>query len=120
MPGRASVRTPNGKRSRATPRRTDPSSQASRTWSSNPRHTPQCSDAVRLPPTSQAADGTTWADGRVYVGHPHRISEARLTGRSPPAVHRCAWAEGDPLLRAYHDEEWGVPEYDSRKLWETL
>jgi DNA-3-methyladenine glycosylase I len=32
----------------------------------------------------------------------------------------CAWAESDPLLRAYHDEEWGVPEYDSRALWEKL
>jgi DNA-3-methyladenine glycosylase I len=36
------------------------------------------------------------------------------------ALHRCAWAESDPLLRTYHDEEWGVPEYDSRALWETL
>ncbi len=35
-------------------------------------------------------------------------------------VRRCSWAEGDPLLRAYHDEEWGVPEHDSRKLWEML
>jgi DNA-3-methyladenine glycosylase I len=34
--------------------------------------------------------------------------------------HRCAWAESDPLLRAYHDEEWGVPQYDSRALWELL
>jgi DNA-3-methyladenine glycosylase I len=33
---------------------------------------------------------------------------------------RCWWAETDPLLRAYHDEEWGVPEHDSRKLWEKL
>jgi DNA-3-methyladenine glycosylase I len=33
---------------------------------------------------------------------------------------RCPWAESDPLLRAYHDEEWGVPEYDSRALWEKL
>jgi DNA-3-methyladenine glycosylase I len=33
---------------------------------------------------------------------------------------RCAWAESDPLLRAYHDEEWGVPERDSRALWEKL
>jgi DNA-3-methyladenine glycosylase I len=33
---------------------------------------------------------------------------------------RCAWAEHDPLLRAYHDEEWGVPERDSRALWEKL
>jgi DNA-3-methyladenine glycosylase I len=33
---------------------------------------------------------------------------------------RCAWAEGDPLLRHYHDHEWGVPEHDSRALWEKL
>jgi DNA-3-methyladenine glycosylase I len=26
----------------------------------------------------------------------------------------------DPLLRAYHDREWGVPIYDSRSLWELL
>jgi len=36
------------------------------------------------------------------------------------APHRCAWAEGDPLMRAYHDEEWGVPQRDSRLLWEML
>ena len=34
--------------------------------------------------------------------------------------HRCAWARHDPLLRAYHDAEWGVPERDSRALWEKL
>jgi DNA-3-methyladenine glycosylase I len=33
---------------------------------------------------------------------------------------RCSWSESDPLLRAYHDEEWGVPEQDSRALWECL
>ena len=33
---------------------------------------------------------------------------------------RCAWAQSDPLMRAYHDEEWGVPERDSRALWEKL
>jgi DNA-3-methyladenine glycosylase I len=27
---------------------------------------------------------------------------------------------GDPMYEAYHDEEWGVPEYDSRALWEKL
>ena len=33
----------------------------------------------------------------------------------------CGWAPiNDPLYRAYHDEEWGVPEYDSRALWEKL
>lgn len=34
--------------------------------------------------------------------------------------HRCAWAQSDPLLQAYHDQEWGVPERDSRALWEKL
>jgi DNA-3-methyladenine glycosylase I len=33
---------------------------------------------------------------------------------------RCTWAEGDALMRAYHDEEWGVPQHDSRVLWEML
>jgi DNA-3-methyladenine glycosylase I len=33
---------------------------------------------------------------------------------------RCSWAESDPLLRAYHDEEWGVPQRDGRRLWEVL
>jgi DNA-3-methyladenine glycosylase I len=36
------------------------------------------------------------------------------------AHHRCAWAEDDALMRAYHDEEWGVPQRDSRMLWEML
>ena len=35
-------------------------------------------------------------------------------------LKRCAWAESDPVYRAYHDDEWGVPEHDSRMLWETL
>ena len=35
-------------------------------------------------------------------------------------TQRCAWSENDPLLRQYHDEEWGVPEHDSRALWEKL
>jgi DNA-3-methyladenine glycosylase I len=34
--------------------------------------------------------------------------------------HRCTWAGSDPLLRDYHDREWGVPERDSRALWEKL
>lgn len=32
---------------------------------------------------------------------------------------RC-WGSDDPLLAAYHDREWGVPEYDDRKLFEHL
>jgi DNA-3-methyladenine glycosylase I len=33
---------------------------------------------------------------------------------------RCTWAESDPLLREYHDTEWGIPIRDSRALWELL
>ncbi len=33
---------------------------------------------------------------------------------------RCAWAAGDPLLRDYHDREWGVPLHDDRALFELL
>jgi len=33
---------------------------------------------------------------------------------------RCAWPGEDPLYCAYHDTEWGVPEYDSRALYEKL
>jgi DNA-3-methyladenine glycosylase I len=39
---------------------------------------------------------------------------------SDPLPQRCAWAANDPLLAAYHDAEWGVPEHDSRALWEKL
>jgi DNA-3-methyladenine glycosylase I len=35
-------------------------------------------------------------------------------------MKRCAWAGDDPLMRAYHDEEWGVPQHDPRMLWEML
>jgi len=33
---------------------------------------------------------------------------------------RCPWPGNDPLYVAYHDEEWGVPEYDDRALFEKL
>lgn len=35
-------------------------------------------------------------------------------------ICRCTWADSSPLMATYHDEEWGVPERDSRKLWEKL
>jgi DNA-3-methyladenine glycosylase I len=44
---------------------------------------------------------------------------------SPPLLHadglkRCPWPKQDPLYVAYHDEEWGMPEYDDRALYEKL
>ena len=41
----------------------------------------------------------------------------------PPAkgqLHRCGWCGEDPLYVAYHDEEWGIPVRDDRKLFEFL
>lgn len=37
-----------------------------------------------------------------------------------PPKSRCLWPGEDPLYVAYHDEEWGVPEYDDRALYEKL
>jgi DNA-3-methyladenine glycosylase I len=33
---------------------------------------------------------------------------------------RCWWPGDDPLYLSYHDSEWGVPEHDSRALYEKL
>lgn len=33
---------------------------------------------------------------------------------------RCPWCEGDEVYMAYHDQEWGEPEYDDRALFEML
>jgi DNA-3-methyladenine glycosylase I len=35
-------------------------------------------------------------------------------------LKRCPWPKQDPLYVAYHDQEWGVPEYDDRALYEKL
>lgn len=38
----------------------------------------------------------------------------------PDGLMRCPWPKQDPLYVAYHDDEWGVPEYDDRALYEKL
>ena len=38
----------------------------------------------------------------------------------PDGLTRCPWPGSDPLYVAYHDTEWGVPEYDDRALYEKL
>jgi len=51
-----------------------------------------------------------------------RIPRAKLslTIRPDPSLPRCGWAASDPLYLAYHDEEWGVPLHDDRRLFEML
>lgn len=39
---------------------------------------------------------------------------------STTSLTRCAWCGTDPLYVAYHDEEWGVPQHDDRKLFEAV
>jgi DNA-3-methyladenine glycosylase I len=46
---------------------------------------------------------------RVVVAVPHA-----------DGLSRCPWPGVDPLYLAYHDEEWGTPEYDDRALFEKL
>ena len=48
---------------------------------------------------------------------PARILEPIL---HEDGLHRCPWPGTDPLYVAYHDEEWGVPEWDDRALFEKL
>jgi DNA-3-methyladenine glycosylase I len=38
----------------------------------------------------------------------------------PDGIARCPWPKLDPLYVAYHDSEWGVPEFDDRALYEKL
>ena len=38
----------------------------------------------------------------------------------PRAPQRCFWAGEDPLMVAYHDDEWGVPIHDDRRWYEKL
>jgi DNA-3-methyladenine glycosylase I len=58
-------------------------------------------------PADVAAPANPWATRAVTVGS--------------DGVARCAWGvEGDPLYRAYHDEEWGRPSRDERHLFEML
>jgi DNA-3-methyladenine glycosylase I len=39
---------------------------------------------------------------------------------TPDDKKRCGWATADPLYVRYHDEEWGVPVHDDRRLFEFL
>jgi DNA-3-methyladenine glycosylase I len=48
----------------------------------------------------------------------HEVKAKRA--ESITTIRRCSWAGNDALMQQYHDTEWGVPEYDSRALWEKL
>lgn len=48
------------------------------------------------------------------------VCESRMNPVKNKNKCRCPWADGSPLMEKYHDEEWGVPQRDSRMLWEML
>ena len=58
-----------------------------------------------------------WSSSRQASGSWSRAARSRTSAERS----RCEWATGgDALMLAYHDEEWGVPEHDDRKLFELL
>jgi DNA-3-methyladenine glycosylase I len=80
--------------------------------------------AERAAPPARARAGPRPADEARAPAHRARpqgpaVSAARSQG-SERRLRRCAWAGTDPLYRAYHDREWGVPVHDDRTLFEFL
>jgi DNA-3-methyladenine glycosylase I len=45
---------------------------------------------------------------------------ARSTLRHADGISRCSWCGVEPIYVNYHDQEWGVPEWDDRALFEKL
>jgi DNA-3-methyladenine glycosylase I len=43
-----------------------------------------------------------------------------MPDQAEEVIVRCDWCGSDPLYRAYHDHEWGVPLHDERRLFEML
>ena len=55
----------------------------------------------------------------------HAAKKKRPRPSSPPPVPddgklRCSWPLASTLMVAYHDQEWGVPQHDDRKLFEYI
>ena len=86
---------------------------------------------IRTDRVADALDAGTAADRRRTCDpprrperRPHPAEADRRMSRSA-RLHadgktRCPWPGEDPFYMAYHDTEWGVPEYDDRALYEKL
>jgi len=61
----------------------------------------------------------TGAGGLCFLGIMASSSKPDLITHADGKT-RCWWPGSDPLYVAYHDNEWGVPEHDSRALFEKL
>jgi DNA-3-methyladenine glycosylase I len=68
--------------------------------------------------TARRASATSPAALPAPSGSP---AQAALGIAAQPTIARCPWPTfDDPLYLAYHDEEWGVPVHDDRKLYEFI
>jgi DNA-3-methyladenine glycosylase I len=57
---------------------------------------------------------------RKHSGTPATTSARSRDLSTSKTRQRCGWAGDDPLMRLYHDTEWGVPQLEGRMLWEML
>jgi len=48
------------------------------------------------------------------------VSNRKKDNTALDGLTRCSWCESSELYRKYHDEEWGVAEYDDLALFEML
>ena len=79
---------------------------------------------IRFPlpgePGFGAAAGVALSSEANALSEAKPLSEERIAIEGSDGKFRCRWPGTDPLYVAYHDTEWGVPEYDSRALLEKL
>ena len=82
--------------------------------------------AMRSPPARRSMAGgiaiatASSRPGRVRLAGRAKAAENERALLHPDGLHRCPWPKQDPFYVAYHDDEWGVPEYDDRALYEKL
>ena len=124
---RAGACSTGSRRSRA--RRSWPATSRSAPWARPPAGSGLA--LMRHRPRRRCARGRHAADRR-RPRHPHRRAgrashraeaDRRMTRAArlhADGLTRCPWPGEDPLYVAYHDTEWGVPEYDDRALYEKL
>ena len=78
-------------------------------------------DAPRGPGATSATATPEAAPNGATTSTSTRAAAAPLALRTgEDGVVRCAWANGDPEYRRYHDEEWGRPLRDDERLFEKL
>src|SRR5258706_137603 len=98
-------------------------------WAKRPELASNAMRSVKVPPISIAAMilegdfarlGTLCRAEFAAALFVSRFSRYDTTMRNAAAKSRCPWCLASPLYIRYHDEEWGVPVHDDRRLFEFL